>query len=219
MNGITVCNLQSTLNILAEKAEFDDRFVITTVKHRIRDVPVRERCPVLLEPPTPGSSWTHHPTLSSQDSVPALPCPNLAWCWWVASPGLSIAAAKQMALAEFSSPLLSKSSNLCVLLLPSQNWPWGLTGMDLFLRLTKLFLLWLGLTDRLNSSCKAIWQKNKNRQTDSNGMTLISLGNQAKNENVTSYPLLRASPLKARIRKIYPGSERHVEITGVLWLH
>lgn len=33
---------------------------------------------------------------------------------------------------------------------------------------------------------------------DSNGMTLISLGNQAKKENVTSDPLLRA--LKARIR-------------------
>lgn len=113
-----------------------------------------------------------------------------------------------MALAEFSSPLLSKSSNLCVLLLPSQKWPWSLTGMYLFLRFRKLFLLWLKLTDRLKSSCKAIWQRNKNRQTDSNGMTLISLGNQAKNENVTSDPLLRASPLKARMRKIYPGSEK-----------
>lgn len=38
-------------------------------------------------------------------------------------------------------------------------------------------------------------------------MTLISLGNQAKNENVTQDPLLRACPLKARMRKIYPGSE------------
>lgn len=136
-----MCNLQNTLTILAGKAEFDDRLVITSVKHRTRDVPVRERSPVLLEPPTPGSSWIHWCTLASQEAVPALPGPNLASCWWVASPGLSITAAKQMALAEFSSPLLSKSSNLCVLLLPSQKWPPSLTGMYLFLTYKAFFAL------------------------------------------------------------------------------
>lgn len=70
-NGITVCNLQNTLTILAGKAGFDDRFVITTVKHRTRAVPVRERCPVLWSLPLLGASWMH-PGQPRSCSCPAL---------------------------------------------------------------------------------------------------------------------------------------------------
>jgi len=47
-------------------------------------------------------------------------------------------------------------------------------------------------------------------------MTLISLGNQAKNENVTSDPWLRAASLKARIRTDISQVRKDVEITVLL---
>lgn len=165
------------------------------MKRRTRDLPARERCPVLV-----GAAGSHCCTLACQEAISALGCPNLASCRWVPGLGLPIGCcpadsiscvfltfARRELWFVFPSalqPKLSMKSYRHVFILETYN----------------AFLFWLRLTDRLESSCKAIWEKNKDRQTDSNGMTLISLGNQAKNGNVTSDPLLRASPLKARIR-------------------
>lgn len=142
-----------------------------------------------------AAARSHWCTLTSQEAVSALTCAD-QWPVLVCP----LAAAKQMAPAVFSSPLLSENSNLCFLLLPNQKMSIKSYRHVFILEIYNAFLFWLRLTDRLRSSCKALWEKNKDRQTDSNGMTLISLGNQAKNENVTSDPLLRASPLKARTR-------------------
>lgn len=135
-----MCNLQNILTILAGKAEFDDRIVTTAVKHRTRDMPARERCPVLLGA---SHSW-EQPDLTVAPS----PAKKLFLPWLVQTqphadewPVLvcASAAAKQMAPAAFSSPLLSESSNLCFLLLPNQKCLQSLTGTCLFLRHTMLY--------------------------------------------------------------------------------
>jgi len=112
------------VTLLAGKTEFDDRTGTTAVKHRTRDMPARERCPVLL-----GAShaWaqlglTVAPSPAKKPSLPWLVQTSPRAEEW---PVLvcPLAAAKQMAPTAFSSPLLSKSCNLCFPLLSNPKCP------------------------------------------------------------------------------------------------
>lgn len=144
------------------------------------------------------AAWSHCCTLTSQEAVSALACPNLASCWWAAGTGLFVSCCQAggtgcifLTFAQLQWRLVFPSSLQPKMPVKSYSSP-------LILKIYTAFLFQLKLSVRLKSFCEAVWEKNKDRQTDSNAMTLISLGNQAKKENVTSDPLLRA--LKARVR-------------------